>query len=261
MTLGFLGTGTIAAAIVEGLCLTPDAGPIIVSPRNADIAADLAARFANVRIAESNQAVLDGSDTVMLAVRPQIAGEVLRELHFRPDHKVVSLIATVSLDYLRGVVAPATDVIRAVPLPAVARRQGPTAVYPPDPAIVALFDTLGTAVALDNEGEFDAFSTTTAVMASYFAFAGTVTRWMERNGIAPATARAFVGQMLAGLSGASAAHPDRSFAELADEHQTRGGLNEQIYRAISQDGSLVNLDRALDGVLQRLRAAHADSSA
>lgn len=257
MTLGFVGTGTIVAAIVEGLCLTPDAGPILVSPRNADIAADLAARFLNVRIAESNQAVLDGSDMVMLAVRPQIADAVLRELRFRPGHKVVSLIATVSLDYLRGAVAPATDVIRAVPLPAVARRQGPTAVYPPDPAIIALFDTLGTAVALDNESEFDAFSTTTAVMASYFAFAGTVTSWMERNGIAAGTARAFVGQMLAGLSGASTAHPDRSFAALADEHQTRGGLNEQIYRAISQDGTLVDLDRALDGVLDRVRAAHA----
>jgi pyrroline-5-carboxylate reductase len=46
MTLGFVGTGTIAAAIVEGLCATPDAGPILVSPRNADTAADLAARFA-----------------------------------------------------------------------------------------------------------------------------------------------------------------------------------------------------------------------
>jgi pyrroline-5-carboxylate reductase len=210
-----------------------------------------------VRVAASNQAVLDDSDMVMLAVRPQIADAVLRELRFRPEHKVVSLIATVSLASLRGAVAPAAQVVRAVPLPAVALRQGPTAVFPPDPAIVALFDTLGTAVALDNEGEFDTFTTTTAVMASYFAFAGTVTGWMERNGIAADTARAFVGQMLSGLAGTAAAVPGRSFATLADEHQTRGGLNEQVFRAISRDGELVDLDRALDGVLARLRAARA----
>jgi pyrroline-5-carboxylate reductase len=256
MRLGFVGTGTIAAAMIEGLCATPGAGPIIVSPRNADIAADLAARFPDVRIAASNQAVLDGSDVVMLAVRPQIAREVLGELRFRPDQKVVSLIATVSLDDLRAAVAPAAQVIRAVPLPAVARRQGPTVIYPPDAAIKALFDALGTAVVLDNEGDFDAFTTTTAVMAGYFAFAGTVTTWMERNGIAAGTARAFVGQMLAGLAGAAAAMPDRSFAALADEHQTRGGLNEQLFRAIATDGQLVELDRALDGVLQRLQTAH-----
>ncbi|MDB5674630.1 MAG: oxidoreductase coenzyme F420-dependent [Sphingomonas bacterium] len=257
MTLGFVGTGTIAAAMIEGLCATPGAPPIIVSPRNAEIASDLAARFANVRVAASNQAVLDDSDMVLLAVRPQIAAEVLGELRFRADHKVVSLIATVSLDYLRAAVAPAGQVIRAVPLPAVALRQGPTAIYPPDPEIRALFDTLGTAVALDNEGEFDIFTTTTAVMASYFAFAGTVTGWMERNGIAADTARAFIGQMLSGLAGTAATAPDRSFAALAEEHQTRGGLNEQIFRAISQDGQLVDLDRALDGVLARLGAAHA----
>jgi len=257
MTLGFVGTGTIAAAMIEGLCATPDAGPIIVSPRNADIAADLAARFANVRIAESNQAVLDASDTVLLAVRPQIAAEVLGALRFRSEHKVVSLIAAVSLDYLRGAVAPAGQVIRAVPLPAVALRQGPTAIYPPDPEIRALFDKLGSAVALDNEGEFDTFTATTAVMASYFAFAGTVAGWMERNGIAADTARAFVGQMLSGLAGTASAAPDRSFVALADEHQTRGGLNEQVFRAISRDGQLADLDRALDGVLERLRAAHA----
>jgi pyrroline-5-carboxylate reductase len=144
-----------------------------------------------------------------------------------------------------------------VPLPAVALRQGPTAIYPPDAVVRAMFDKLGTAVELDNEGEFDTFTTTTAVMASYFAFAGTVTGWMERNGIATDTARAFIGQMLSGLAGTAAAAPDRSFAALADEHQTRGGLNEQVFRAISQDGQLVDLDRALDGVLARLRAAHA----
>jgi len=257
MTLGFVGTGTIAAAMIEGLCATPGAPPIIVSPRNADIANDLAARFANVRVAASNQAVVDESDTVMLAVRPQIAAGVLGELRFRPDHKVVSLIATVSLDYLRTAVAPAAQVIRAVPLPAVARRQGPTAIYPPDAVVGAMFDTLGTAVVLDNEGEFDTFTTTTAVMASYFAFAGTVTGWMERNGIAADTARAFIGQMLSGLAGTASAAPDRSFAALADEHQTRGGLNEQVFRAISSDGQLANLDQALDGVLDRLRAARA----
>src|SRR3546814_11987369 len=38
--LGFIGTGTIAAAIVEGLALS-GAEPILLSTRNADIAARL----------------------------------------------------------------------------------------------------------------------------------------------------------------------------------------------------------------------------
>ncbi|MGH6894324.1 MAG: NAD(P)-binding domain-containing protein, partial [Dongiaceae bacterium] len=61
MRLGFVGTGAIASAIVTGLNAS-DAGrdAVLVSPRNPGIAAALAAKFANVAVAASNQAVLDG---------------------------------------------------------------------------------------------------------------------------------------------------------------------------------------------------------
>jgi pyrroline-5-carboxylate reductase len=136
----------------------------------------------------------------------------------------------------------------------VARCQGPTALYPRDQAIEALFGHLGIAVPLENEAEFDVFTAATAVMASYFAFAGTVTGWMERHGIADEAALAFVAQMLRGLATAG---PDRSFATLADEHQTRGGLNEQVVRAITTDGIIAPLDEALDAVLDRIRGTRA----
>lgn len=256
-SLGFVGTGTIASAIVEGLRAAGVDAPILLSPRNAETAARLAARHAGVRVAESNQAVLDGSGMVMLAVRPQIAGAVLPALRFRPDHHVVSLIAAVSLDALRAVAAPARRIARAVPLPAVAMLRGPTAIFPDDAPVRALFDRLGSAIVLAEEAEFDLFSAATGAMASYFAFAGTIARWMERGGINPAKARAFTGQMLEGLA---LTGPGRDFAALADEHQTRGGLNEQVVRQVAPDGFIPTLDAALDDVLARLRAARPSST-
>jgi pyrroline-5-carboxylate reductase len=255
--LGFIGTGTIAAAMIEGLAAAGVDSPILVSPRNAETANDLARRFGNVKIAANNQAVLDGSDLVILAVRPQIAGEVLPTLHFRPDHRVLSLIATVSLDWLHSVTAPAAAVARAVPLPPVARRQGPTAVFPADPIVCGLFDRLGTAITLDDESAFDVFTAATAIMGSYFAFAHTITAWMSEEGVAADKAHAFMAQMLKGLAGAASASPGRSFDQLADEHQTRGGINEQVYRAVTEGGVMADLDRALDAVLARLRAGRA----
>lgn len=251
MKLGFVGTGTIAAAIIDGLVAAGTEASILVSPRNAAIAAALAGRHTNVSIAADNQAVLDGSEIVVLAVRPQIANEVIGQLHFRPDHHVVSLIATVSLEQLRRMTGGVAKAItRAVPLPSVARCQGPTAVYPPEQTIEALFGDLGAAVPLEDEAAFDVFTAATAVMASYFAFAGTVTEWMERHGIADEGAFTFVAQMLRGLASADS---DRSFASLADEHQTRGGLNEQVVRAISNQGIIAPLYDALDAVLDRIR--------
>jgi pyrroline-5-carboxylate reductase len=254
MTLGFIGVGTIAAAIVEGLHSTPVSCPIVLSPRNEQRAALLASTFAEVRVAPTNQAVLDASDIVVVAVRPQIAHEVLSALQFRADHRVVSLIPAVTLDYLRSITAPAISVTRVVPLPSAARRQSPTSMYPPDPSIKALFEAVGVVIELDREEEFEAFTTATAIMSSYFRFAGTVAGWMQREGIAEAKAHAFVNQMLLGLGGAAAASPQNSFAELVEEHQTHGGLNEQVLKSLTAAGVFTELEHALDGVLIRLVA-------
>jgi pyrroline-5-carboxylate reductase len=254
MRLGFVGCGTIASSMVTGLCSPGSPGPIMLSPRNAQVAAGLASRFANVQVAPTNQAVLDASEVVVLAVRPQIAFGVLSQLRFRPDHHVVSLIATLPIEWLRSVTRPTELVTRAVPLPSVALRQGPTVIHPPSQPIKALFDILGTAIELDDESAFDAFAAATAVMASYFSFASTVSSWMTRHGVAAENARTYVGEMLRGLAATSLARPDRSFTALAEEHQTPGGLNEQVLQLITREGSFVELDRALDAVLKRIQA-------
>jgi pyrroline-5-carboxylate reductase len=258
MTLGIIGVGTIAAAVVEGLQSTSARCPIVLSPRNEQRASLLASKFAEVQVAPTNQAVLDASEIVVIAVRPQIAHSVLSELRFRPDHRVVSLIPAVTLNYLRAITAPARSVTRAVPLPSAARGQSPTSMYPPDPSLKALFEKLGVVIELDREGEFEAFTTATAIMSSYFRFAGTVVAWMQREGLSEAKAHAFVNQMLLGLAGAAAASPQSSFAELTEEHQTRGGLNEQVLQSITAAGAFTDLEHALDGVLARLVAGRSN---
>jgi pyrroline-5-carboxylate reductase len=254
MTLGFLGTGTIAAAIVEGLESASSQYSFFLSPRNEATATRLASQFANVRVAHSNQAVLDGSDTVVLAVRPQIAHDVLSQLRFRPDHRIISLIPAVTLEYLRGVTAPSAAVTRAVPLPSAARRQSPTPIYPDDPAVKTLFSDLGLVIELDREEEFEAFTAATSIMSSYFRMAGTVADWMQREGVPTEKAHAFVSQILRGLAGAAAASPQSGFTELEADHQTAGGLNEQVLRSLIKAGVFKELDRALDDILARLLA-------
>src|SRR5260370_34611660 len=84
MTLGIIGVGTIAAAVVEGLQTTSARSPIVLSPRNEQRASLLASKFAEVQVAPTNQAVLDASAIVVIAARPQIAPTVLFGLRFRP---------------------------------------------------------------------------------------------------------------------------------------------------------------------------------
>ena len=251
--LGFLGTGAIASAIITGLN-SPDAGPysILVSPRNASAAADLARRFPRVSVAGSNEQVVDESETVVIAVRPQVAEAVLSALRFRANQNVISLVGGFPVARISSLVAPAGRVTRAVPLPSTAKRRCPTVIYPADPATEELFARLGAAFAVETEHEFDALATATATMATYFAIADSVASWLVGQGIGARQARDYVTQVFAGLSQTAMEHPERSFQLLAAEHATRGGLNEQVLKCLTGHGTFQHLSEALDGVMRRV---------
>ena len=123
--VGIIGVGAIAEALTIGLCGFGDPrAEIFLSPRNEDISGRLALRFPSVKVASDNQAVVDGSKIVVLAVRPQVTEDVLGALRFRHDQQIVSLIATFSVKQLSPLLAPANQISRAVPLPPIAERQG-----------------------------------------------------------------------------------------------------------------------------------------
>jgi pyrroline-5-carboxylate reductase len=83
--LGFIGTGSIAAAIIEGFQRSDaDHYPILVSPRSDEMSRMLATRYPNVDRAESNAAVIEGSDVVFLTMRPRQLEEGISGLAFGP---------------------------------------------------------------------------------------------------------------------------------------------------------------------------------
>lgn len=252
MTLGFVGTGAIAAAIVTGLNSEGGSGPAIrLSPRNAAIAAGLASRFENVSVCASSQEVLDGSDTVVLAVRPQVAEQVLSGLQFSSSQTVISLVAGFSTRRIAELVAPAERIWRAIPLPSVAQRRSPIALYPPGGVPAELFAMLGQVFEIEKEDQLNALSTATSTMAAYFGFAGHIASWVARKGIPEQQCREYVARMFAGLADAGLEVCERSFEELAAAHATPGGLNEQVLRDLTDRGVFDVLTEALDSVHRR----------
>jgi pyrroline-5-carboxylate reductase len=252
LTLGFVGTGAIATAIVTGL--SSEGGPrhtIRLSPRNAAVAARLASRFDNVSVCASNQEVLDTSEAVVLAVRPQVAEEVLSGLHFSSGQIVISLVAGFSAHRIADLVTPADRIWRAIPLPSVAQRRSPIAVYPPGGPATELFAPLGQVFGIAAEDHLNAFSTATSTMAAYFSFVGHVTSWVARKGVPEQQAREYIAGMFAGLADAGLEASKWSFEDLAAAHATPGGLNEQVVRDLTDHGVFDTLTEALDSVHRR----------
>lgn len=247
MRLGFIGTGTMAAAMVEGL-----GGGVVLSPRGAAVAADLARRFPGVTVAASNQAVVDQCDMVVLTIRPQVAEEVVRALRVRPGQKVLSLVAATQVETIRDWVGLDVPVTRAVPLPFVAQRRCVTPIFPPDPEVAALFDRLGQAVECRTIAEFDLLAVGSALMGSYFGLLEVAQGWLEEQGLPEAAARSYLAGLFANLGTVAEASP-KSFAALREEHSTRGGLNEQMFRVFDMAGGAEALRMALSQVLARVR--------
>ncbi len=253
MTLGFVGTGTITAAMVRGLQRAGFDQSIVLSPRNAARAAELAADYPKVRVAASNQDVLDQSDTVFIAVTPQIVAEVMADLKFAPRHRVVSLVATISLQRLGELVAPAERLCRAVPLPFVAAGLGGTLLYPAEPEIAALFDLLGRAITVASEDDIDILTAASATMSSYFATMAAVDRWLVDKGIAAEQSRAYLSQLGSGLAASAATQPTVSYAQLIDDFATPGGLNEQLRRHLDAAGLQKAYSEGLEALFARIK--------
>ncbi|CAN7289949.1 pyrroline-5-carboxylate reductase [Paraburkholderia sp. DD10] len=253
MRLGFIGTGAITQAVVTGLLRFDfPLERISLSPRNAQTAAALAALDKRVQVCESNQDVLEASDVVCLAVVPQIAADVLSELHFDARHHVVSFIAGISIDEVRRLVRAQGKVVRAIPLPAVAEGKGSTAICPADHVAKSLFSALGQAVEVDDEARFDALLAVTATMASFYAVLEAQASWLVRQGLDDDAARSFLSGYSVGLAH-DTTRGERSFTELIEHSMTPGGINEQVHDELSKRGTYAHFADALDRVLMRIQ--------
>jgi len=119
--VGFIGYGNMAQAIVSGLTdklsvyLLKDAGfklRIAVSDPDAD---KLAKAPKRVAVTSDNVALVDSCDVIVLAIKPQMAAEVLRDLDFT-GKIVISIMASVSTVALKKLTGRTTDkIVRVMP--------------------------------------------------------------------------------------------------------------------------------------------------
>lgn len=250
--LGFIGTGAITAALLHGLKASPLADwPVLISPRNADMAQALARSLPGVTVAADNQAVLDGADIVVLAVRPQIAEQVLRPLRFGPDHRLVSLIAGLAIPAIRDWTG-VEQVVRAIPLPFAHTRSDAAPVHPPAPWAMALFNALGVALPVQDPADFDVYVALSALMETYFGLVETTADWATAQGLPPGDARIYLGALFGNLGDTLRASRD-SLPDLRAAHTTLGGMNEQVHRDFSTAGGMTALQAALDSVFARAK--------
>ncbi|GAB3656004.1 NAD(P)-binding domain-containing protein [Glycomyces tarimensis] len=251
--IGIIGAGEIGRALVEGLCEgIADAPSVFLSPRGARTANELSKRYASVQVCADNQAVVDRSELVIIAVRRQDRHEALAGLSVDEDKTVVNVMAGVGNDELRQMLDTDAALVRAIPLPTVRERRSVTVTFPPHPAAEAFFEHLGGTLPAADESDFNIFSTLTGTFATHYHYLATLASWAVEHGIASDDADRYVRSLFQGV-GRSLGEETRSLHRFAADHETPNGNNERIRTTWFGPANAEALNQALDDLLADLQ--------
>jgi len=164
-TIGFLGTGNMAEALIKGLIAAGVVEPkqIHGSDPRRERCDELAARY-GIHMTANNAEVVRAAEIVVLSVKPQILPKVLDEIapHLKPSALVISIAAGVPVSAIEPRLPEGTRVVRTMPNTPALVGAGATAIaagqHAKDDDVEAtrrIFDAVGMTVVLD-ESQLDA---------------------------------------------------------------------------------------------------------
>jgi pyrroline-5-carboxylate reductase len=163
-TIGFIGTGNMAEALIRGLVHAGVAGPeqVVGSDPREERCAEMTGRY-GIRVVSDNVAVAKQADILVLSVKPQVMAKVLDEVgkHIHARALVISIAAGIPLTAIEAKL-PQARVIRTMPNTPALVGAGATAIaaggHATDEDLRAakrIFDSVGTTVILE-EAQMDA---------------------------------------------------------------------------------------------------------
>ncbi len=164
-TIGFLGTGNMAEALIKGLTLAGVVEPAQIhgSDPRRERCNELRERY-GIHVTTHNPDVVRHAEIVVLSVKPQILPQVLDEVapHLKPQALVISVAAGTPIAAIERRLSPGTRVVRTMPNTPALVGAGATAIaggqHARDEDLEAtrrIFDAVGMTVVLD-ESQLDA---------------------------------------------------------------------------------------------------------
>ena len=132
-SIGFIGAGNMATAIIKGLIAQKGSGSFInvfdVSSEKLDEISKL-----GVNAFSSSQDVVKNSEIIVLAVKPQNYAEVLEALKdvVSTDKTFVSIAAGISINYVQSALGCECPVVRVMPNTPLLLKKGASALCPSD---------------------------------------------------------------------------------------------------------------------------------
>ncbi len=260
-TIGFIGGGNMASSLLSGLIASGHSPrQLWVSDINQETLKSLAANL-DVNISPTNDDVINKSDVVVLAVKPQVLEVVAKNaaaLIQQKQNLVVSIAAGISQKNLSDWLGSDTAIVRCMPNTPALVLTGATALHANDKVngeqrdlAENIMRSVGIALWLKKEAEMDAV---TAVSGSGPAYFFLLMEAMEKVavelGLSEATARLLVQQTALGAA-KIALESSESPEQLRQRVTSPGGTTERAIETFQQGGFTELVSKAIHAAKNR----------
>ena len=261
--IGFVGGGNMARALIGGLIGRGTAASQLSVGEPAAAARESLARDFKVRVGADNRAAIDGCDLIIVAVKPQEAGTVLKAL--APELQgartvLVSVVAGIQIASLSAWVGTAVPVIRTMPNRPALIGAGVTGMFAaPDVTMEQrrlaeqTLQAAGQTVWVARESDLDIVTALSGSGPAYFfLLAELMMQAAVAQGLAPEAARQLAVGTLQG-AGALARLSDGDLAQLRAQVTSKGGTTEAALNAFAEADLRAIVERAMQAATQRSR--------
>lgn len=114
--IGFIGMGNMGSAMLQGVMKVFEKDDILFTRKNEALGREMA-REKGIRYVESNAELVNNVKYLILAVKPQVYPQVIKNIEnvITKEHVVISLAPGISIEYLTDMLGFDSRVVRAMP--------------------------------------------------------------------------------------------------------------------------------------------------
>jgi pyrroline-5-carboxylate reductase len=255
--VGVIGAGKIGGSLVARLSASGNFALTV-----SDVHVEQLERFAEgygVKTTNSNLEAAEGSDLLVLAVKPWDVGRVLEEISLTikgNEKAVVSVAAGVPISAIEGKLPAGAAVLRVMPNVCAAVGLGSAVVAANDPGeahlpeVVSIFRHVGDVIELP-ERLFDAATALHGSGPAYVAlFADALVQAGVREGIPREVARRLVNGT---IGGTAVLLKERAAHQIRDEVMTPGGTTAAAFVAMEKAGFVAAVYDGIEAATRQAR--------
>lgn len=249
-SIGFIGTGNIATAIINGVLTSGNIKPedIAVYDTNPDKSKVFADKCCNIATSATN--LTDECEYVFLTVKPQIYPAVLDEIKSVAHNTCfVDVAAGVSINTVKSLLGFDAPVIRVMPNTPLMVGLGATAIVKQNPVtdaqfdfIKGCFDSCGVTAVVNEEDINTVIAASGSSPAYIMRFANSIIEFATANGLSEDVAKLLVVQTLEGCA-RLINESDSEIQQLISNVTSPNGTTEAGLRSLDSNSfeSVINL--------------------